>query len=106
MNTFSANQIDRNGKDIANDPVLAASSWQTAGFAVSGTLAARPGANFTLKVLASRTAGIDGLGEGEVFVGRMDVTGDASGNAPCFGSAALIAPRPARRRLWRPASAP
>ncbi|MBC7376125.1 MAG: hypothetical protein H7346_01650, partial [Burkholderiaceae bacterium] len=85
MNTFSADQIYRIGKDIANDPELAASSWQTAGFAVSGTLAARPGANFTLEVFASRTAGIDGLGESEVFVGKMDVTGDASGNASCFG---------------------
>ena len=106
MNTFSASQIYRNGEDIANGPLLAAPSWQTAGSIVSGTLAARPGTNFTLEVFASRTAGSDGLGESEVFVGKMDDAGDASGNASCFGSAALIAPRPARRRLWRPASVP
>jgi 3-dehydroshikimate dehydratase len=64
-----------------NYPVLAGSVWQSAGFLVNGTLASRPTAKFSIEFFASHTDGIDQLGEGEVFLGRMDVTSDALGSA-------------------------
>lgn len=64
-----------------NYPVLGGSVWQAAGFLVSGTLSSRPNQKFTMEVFASHTAGIDGPGEGEVYVGKVDVTSDAKGSA-------------------------
>jgi hypothetical protein len=61
--------------------VLAGSSWQSTGFVVSGTLSSRPGQKFTIEVFASHTAGIDGLGEGEVSLGKVETTSDATGAA-------------------------
>jgi hypothetical protein len=64
-----------------NSPVLAGSTSATSGVVVAGTLASRPGQRFAIEFFASHTAGIDGLGEGEVYLGRTEVTTDASGRA-------------------------
>jgi 3-dehydroshikimate dehydratase len=64
-----------------NHPVLAGSVFESAGFLVKGTLSSRPAAKFSIEVFASHTAGVDGLGEGEVFLGRVEVTSDANGAA-------------------------
>ncbi len=64
-----------------NHPVLSGSTWQAAGFLVRGTLSSRPNAKFSIEIFASHGDGIDGLGEGEVFVGKVDVTSDATGLA-------------------------
>lgn len=54
-----------------NYPVLAGSTWQSAGFLVIGTLSSRPNAKVSVEVFASHGNGIDGLGEREVFLGRV-----------------------------------
>jgi 3-dehydroshikimate dehydratase len=64
-----------------NYPVLAGSSWQSTGFVVSGTLSSRPSQKFTIEVFASHTDGIDGIGEGEVSLGKVEITSDANGAA-------------------------
>lgn len=64
-----------------NSPVLAGSTSATSGFVGAGTLASRPGQRFAIEFFASHTAGIGGLGEGEVYLGRTEVTTDASGSA-------------------------
>lgn len=64
-----------------NYPVLANSAWQASGFVVRGSLDSRPNAKFSIEFFASHTAGIDNRGEGEVYLGKAEVTSDASGNA-------------------------
>ena len=64
-----------------NHPVLAGSVFESAGFLVKGTLSSRPGAKFSIEVFASHAAGVNGLGEGEVFLGKVEVTSDANGAA-------------------------
>ena len=62
-----------------NYPVLSGTVLESAGFLVKGTLSSRPNAKFSIEVFASRSEGIGGLGEGEVFLGKVDVTTDATG---------------------------
>jgi 3-dehydroshikimate dehydratase len=64
-----------------NYPVLGSSVWLSSGYRVGGTLASRPNEKFVIEFFASHTSGIDGLGEGEVYLGQAEVTTDAAGNA-------------------------
>ena len=65
-----------------NYPVLAGSTSQASGFVVRGTLSSRANAKFSIEFFASRTDGIKGIGEGQVFLGKVDVTTNASGIVP------------------------
>jgi 3-dehydroshikimate dehydratase len=66
-----------------NFPVLnaAASVWSASGVFLSGSLASRPSQTYTIEFFASRAANPSGHGEGEVYLGSIDVTTDATGNA-------------------------
>lgn len=61
--------------------MLSGSADQSTGFLVSGTLASRPNEKFSIEVFASHSDGIDGRGEGEVFLGKVDASSDAAGLA-------------------------
>lgn len=63
-----------------NHPVLVASTWQPAGFTINGTLASRPSEAFVIEFFASHQAGVvDGYGEGEVYLGKLEVSTNANG---------------------------
>lgn len=63
-----------------NYPVLTASTWQPSGFTVNGTLASRPSTAFVIEFFASHKPGVvDGWGEGEVYLGKLEVSTDANG---------------------------
>ena len=63
-----------------NYPVL--SSVQTNGVqtTIQGTLDSIPGATFTIQFFGNNAADPSGFGEGQFFLGNVDVTPDASGN--------------------------
>ena len=65
-----------------NVPVLLPTSgWAGGGYFLEGSLASRPSQAFVIEFFASRRAGLmDGRGEGERFVGRLEIKTDASGN--------------------------
>jgi hypothetical protein len=66
-----------------NYPVLVAATTfaNTGTTTVEGTLDSAPNATFRVELFASEALDADGFGEGEVFVGAVDVTTDASGDA-------------------------
>ncbi len=66
-----------------NYPVLdAATTFANTGTTtVEGTLDSAPNATFRVELFASEVLDADGFGEGEVFVGAVDVTTDAGGDA-------------------------
>jgi 3-dehydroshikimate dehydratase len=69
--------------DLQNFPVLSSSSsWAGDGTIVlSGALASRPSATYTLEFFASRSLNRQGFAEGEVYLGSSIVITDAAGNA-------------------------
>jgi 3-dehydroshikimate dehydratase len=75
-----------------NYPVLTDSAFASAGFVVKGTLSSRPNTKFTIEVFASHHDGIGGLGEGEVFLGKVDALSDAAGFATFSLATALTDP--------------
>ena len=64
-----------------NHPVLANSAFQDPAFVVRGSLNSRPNQKFSIEFFASPSDGIDGLGEGKVYLGQLEVGTDASGDA-------------------------
>jgi 3-dehydroshikimate dehydratase len=62
-----------------NTPVLTTSSWRGGGFVVGGTLATRPNEQIVIEMFASHSAGPEGKGEGEVYVGSINVGSGATG---------------------------
>ena len=65
-----------------NFPVLTATSvWTAAGVALNGTLASRPNQTFTIEFFANHRLNTAGFAEGEVYLGSVQATTNASGNA-------------------------
>ncbi|MFC5499596.1 NosD domain-containing protein [Caenimonas terrae] len=64
-----------------NYPVLSGSAFGSNGFTVNGTLSSRASMTFTIEVFASRGDGVAGRGEGEVYLGKVDVNSNAAGLA-------------------------
>jgi len=64
-----------------NFPVITMAATTAADGLVAGTLESTPGAAFRIEVFANTAADPSGFGEGEQFLGFVDVTTDAGGNA-------------------------
>ena len=62
-----------------NFPVLTAATTSAGTITISGTLQSAPNTNFRLEFFASSAIDPSGYGEGERFLGTVDVTTDASG---------------------------
>jgi len=62
-----------------NTPVLATSAWRAGGFMVGGSLATRPNEAIMLEFFASHAAGPVDRGEGEVYLGKLEVNSGATG---------------------------
>ncbi|MCA9286509.1 MAG: right-handed parallel beta-helix repeat-containing protein [Phycisphaerales bacterium] len=72
---------DVGANGLQNYPVLLAASTSPAGTNVAGTLNALANQSFSLEFFASSACDPSGFGEGAVFLGAMEVTTDAAGDA-------------------------
>jgi 3-dehydroshikimate dehydratase len=64
-----------------NFPVLMSSVWSSAGVVLNGSLASRPNQTFTIEFFANHQLNAAGFAEGEVYLGSVQATTNASGNA-------------------------
>ena len=64
-----------------NAPAITRAAWAMGGVFAEGALKSRPDQTFALEFFVSRTAGPDGGGEGEEFIGGLKVRTDAKGQA-------------------------
>ncbi|MFN7929756.1 MAG: CARDB domain-containing protein, partial [Blastocatellia bacterium] len=64
-----------------NFPVLTTALTRTTGTTIAGTLNSTASTAFTIEVFSNATCDSSGNGEGETFVGRTNVTTNATGNA-------------------------
>ena len=72
---------DTGGNGLQNYPVVTAASGTSSQTIVSGTLNSIPNATFALEFFASSSCDSSGFGEGAAFLGTINVTTNASGNA-------------------------
>jgi 3-dehydroshikimate dehydratase len=64
-----------------NFPVLSpSSSWTASGITLNGNLPSRPNATFTIEFFANHSLNAAGFGEGEQYLGSLNVTTDSTGN--------------------------
>jgi CSLREA domain-containing protein len=73
-----AGDADTGGNNLQNFPVITAA--QPGSTRVVGTLNSTPSTTFRLEFFNSPTADVSGNGEGQFFVGTIDVTTNAGGN--------------------------
>lgn len=66
---------------LQNVPILDASSaWFDGTVTIRGMLPALPGRDYVIELFASHAAGYAGYGEGELYLGSIEVHSDSSGN--------------------------
>ena len=73
---------DTGANNLQNYPVLTSASNVNGSTVVQGTLNSAPNATFTIEFFANQAPDPSGYGEGERFIGTVDVTTDGAGNAP------------------------
>jgi titin len=83
---------DRGPNGLQNTPLLTSAMAVSGGTEVSGTLQSRPNTRYTLDFYASPSADPSGYGEGKKYLGRVEVTTDASGVATFSSVLATSAP--------------
>ncbi len=89
-----------------NYPVLATSNWRAGGFVVGGTLNTRPNVDVVIEMFASHTAGPEGRGEGEVYVGSLALNSGATGVLSFSYPTGLLNPlKDGTRNVWFTATA-
>ncbi|WP_145391307.1 DUF4347 domain-containing protein [Stieleria neptunia] len=84
--------LDSGANDLQNFPVLTAASSGPS-TTIVGTLASTPGRSFRVEFFANATGDASGHGEGQRFLGFVNVTADGTGDAsfsPTLGSAVAI----------------
>jgi CSLREA domain-containing protein len=82
---------DTGSNDLQNHPVITSAVASAGSVTVSGTLNSMPSSAFRLEFFASEFCDASGHGEGQQFIGTIDVTTDATGNAS-FGPLTFAAP--------------
>lgn len=93
---------------VQNFPVLATeSNWNADGtLSLNGTLVSRPNQRYTVEVFANHAANASGHGEGEAFVGSMNVDTGPSGTVSfMFVTAASNPLRDGTAHAWFTATA-
>jgi hypothetical protein len=89
-----------------NAPVLGTSSWRAGGFVVGGTLNTRPNEQIVIELFASHTAGPENRGEGEVYLGKLEVNSGATGVVTFSQPTGLLDPlKDGSRNVWFTATA-
>ena len=83
-----AGDADGGANNTQNYPVLNAVAGQT----ITGTLNSRASQNFRIEFFANAAADPLGFGEGQTFLGFVNVTTNASGNAPISFTAPASSP--------------
>lgn len=76
-----AGDADAGGNGLQNYPVIASASATASQTTVTGSFNSTPNAVFALEFFASASCDESGFGEGATFLGGIDVTTNASGNA-------------------------
>jgi hypothetical protein len=83
--------ISLDGAAGANDnqaaPVLTAATGSGSGTTISGSLTSTPGATFRIEFFASQAPDPSGYGEGQTFLGAVDVPADATTGHASFTAA-------------------
>ncbi|MDA0744994.1 MAG: right-handed parallel beta-helix repeat-containing protein [bacterium] len=77
VNLNDAGDADTGGNELQNYPVLNAVTSNS----IAGDLNSAPNMTFRIEFFANGVGDASGFGEGETFLGAVDVTTDASGNA-------------------------
>lgn len=77
----AAPDADVGPNDLQNFPVLTATTANTSGTRIAGTLASTPSSTFRIEFFTNTAADGSGNGEGETYFGSREVTTDAMGNA-------------------------
>nr|WP_161501651.1 DUF4347 domain-containing protein [Rhodopirellula sp. SM50] len=84
--------LDSGANDLQNFPVLTAVASGPS-TTIVGTLASTPGRSFRIEFFANATGDASGYGEGQRFLGFVNVTADGTGDAsfnPTLGSAVAV----------------
>ena len=84
---------DTGGNSRQNFPVLAAAVTTGADITITGSINSTASRTFRLEFFASATGDASGFGEGQIFLGTIDVTTDGAGNA-AFTTPAFVAAIP------------
>ena len=75
---------------LQNHPILSpASTWQDERIALDGALSSCPNASYAVEFFANRSLNAAGFAEGEIYLGSIALTTDATGNASFHFRAAL-----------------
>ncbi len=82
---------DSGPNDLQNFPVITAAALASGNLTVSGTLNSTASATFRVEIFSNAACDASGFGEGETFLGAVDVTTDGSGNG-AFGPTVLAIP--------------
>ena len=88
---------DVGANGLQNFPVLASVTTGAGGTSISGSFNGTPNASFTIDFYAGFAADPSGFGEGEIYLGSIGVTTDASGNAA--GNFSTNVPLPAGTQI-------
>lgn len=86
---------DTGANNLQNFPFISSVATTGATTTIQGTLNSSPNANFTIDFFSSASCDASGFGEGEIYLGSVSTTTDASGNSPIF-SLAVSAISPTR----------
>jgi hypothetical protein len=74
-------ELVRGGNNDQAAPMLTSATTDGASITITGTLISTPNSTFTLEFFANRSSDPSGIYEGEQFLGSIQVTTDAFGNA-------------------------
>ncbi|MEM6642513.1 MAG: LamG-like jellyroll fold domain-containing protein [Bacteroidota bacterium] len=78
-NGVNANDGFEEPDEVQNFPIITAATQIAADFNIQGTLESTPATNFRLEFFSNTVQDPTGFGEGEVFLGFLDVATDGSG---------------------------
>jgi CSLREA domain-containing protein len=82
---------DTGNNDLQNYPVITSASISNGTASITGTLNSTAATTFRIEFFANAACDRSGYGEGQTFIGTIDVTTDADGNAS-FGPLSFAAP--------------
>lgn len=80
LNDQGDTDVGANG--LQNYPVLASASSSGGSTTIQGTLNSNPSTNFTVEFFSNSVCDASGNGEGQSFLGSINVTTDTTGDAP------------------------
>ncbi|MDP1835615.1 MAG: Ig-like domain-containing protein [Chlamydiales bacterium] len=80
VNPNDAGDSDSGANGLQNYPVITSATYSGTDITIVGTLNSKPNAIFAVDLYASTNANVSGFVEGEVFLGTVSVTTNASGD--------------------------